>query len=333
MRPRKDKDAQKLPPRVYKHGKKFRWHPKSGGSIALCSSDSSMSVVWREYEKRLINKQNTVAELFSLYFSSKEFKKLSASSQSGNLSKSKMLLKVFGQASPDIITPKHVRAYMDKRGLVSESSANAEFSVLSKIMAWAYERGKVRMNPCRGVKRFTPGQRDRYISHDEYKAVYECATDICKVAMELSYLCAARLGDIVQLERKDLLAEGIYIKQGKTGKKQIKQWSPRLRKAIELSETLCETLSPFVICNKHGNSVQIRLIQRHYTDAKIVAAEKYGIKTDFTFHDLKAKGISDYEGTMADKQRFSGHKMMAQINTYDRRPDLVPSLGSDKKQR
>ncbi|WP_268875011.1 hypothetical protein [Photobacterium kishitanii] len=29
---------------------------------------------------------------------------------------------------------------------------------------------------------------------------------------------------------------------------------------------------------------------------------------------------------MADKQRFSGHKEFAQVNTYDRKVDMVPPL-------
>jgi len=32
-----------------------------------------------------------------------------------------------------------------------------------------------------------------------------------------------------------LLDEGIYIKQGKTNKAQIKRWTPRLRAAVELA--------------------------------------------------------------------------------------------------
>ncbi len=85
-------------------------------------------------------------------------------------------------------------------------------------------------------------------------------------------------------------------------------------RAIALSETLAEkqtncTSSP------NGQKVHDRSLQDYWQAAKKQAALEYGINTDFTFHDLKAKGISDYEGTMADKQRFSGHKEFAQVNT------------------
>jgi len=41
---------------------------------------------------------------------------------------------------------------------------------------------------------------------------------------------------------------------------------------------------------------------------------------DWTFHDLKAKGISDFEG---DKQEFSGHKSRLMMERYNRSPDKV----------
>ncbi|BDH45304.1 hypothetical protein TUM12370_13480 [Salmonella enterica subsp. enterica serovar Choleraesuis] len=39
----------------------------------------------------------------------------------------------------------------------------------------------------------------------------------------------------------------------------------------------------------------------------------------FTFHDLKAKGISDNKGSFRDKQLFSKHKIESQVLIYDRK--------------
>tara|TARA_B110000444_G_scaffold117435_1_gene110495 strand:+ start:856 stop:1011 length:156 start_codon:yes stop_codon:yes gene_type:complete len=41
---------------------------------------------------------------------------------------------------------------------------------------------------------------------------------------------------------------------------------------------------------------------------------------DWTFHDLKAKAISDFQG---DKQEFSGHKSRLQMEKYNRTADNV----------
>ena len=36
----------------------------------------------------------------------------------------------------------------------------------------------------------------------------------------------------------------------------------------------------------------------------------------FSFHDLKATGVSDFEG---DKKKASGHKSERMVNVYDRK--------------
>ncbi|MGH8488669.1 MAG: hypothetical protein ACREXS_07375 [Gammaproteobacteria bacterium] len=66
--------------------------------------------------------------------------------------------------------------------------------------------------------------------------------------MEIAYLCAARKSDVLKITRQDLMQEGIYIRQGKTGKKQIKRWTPRLHAAVALAEKqLSEIASLFLL--------------------------------------------------------------------------------------
>ncbi|HBR7307229.1 TPA: hypothetical protein L9294_001214 [Klebsiella aerogenes] len=45
-----------------------------------------------------------------------------------------------------------------------------------------------------------------------------------------------------------------------------------------------------------------------------------------TFHNIKAKAISDYEGSSKEKQMFSGHKTESQVVTYDRKVKISPTL-------
>ena len=60
------------------------------------------------------------------------------------------------------------------------------------------------------------------------------------------------------------------------------------------------------------------------------AREITQLPLDFTFHDIKAKGISDFEGTAGEKQFASGHKTERQVHTYDRKVRVVPTLESKK---
>jgi hypothetical protein len=46
---------------------------------------------------------------------------------------------------------------------------------------------------------------------------------------------------------------------------------------------------------------------------------------------LKAKGISDLEGNLQDKQAISGHKNIGQTARYDRKVKEVPVVGGELK--
>ena len=157
------------------------------------------------------------------------------------------------------------------------------------------------------------------MTDEEYQAVYDNASPIIQVAMELAYLCATRQGDILNLKWSDISDDGVYIKQGKTGKAQIKLWMPRLRKAIESAKNLHDGKigSLYVIHNRKGQkytSSGFKALWKRYRD-------KAGLKDSFTFHDLKAKAISDYE--QGDKQEFTGHKKRSQMERYNRKIQRV----------
>lgn len=60
--------------------------------------------------------------------------------------------------------------------------------------------------------------------------------------------------------------------------------------------------------------------------ARYSAGVAQGRKLKCTFHDLKAKDISDYEDSSREKQRFSGHKTESQVLVYDRKVKISPTL-------
>ena len=55
-----------------------------------------------------------------------------------------------------------------------------------------------------------------------------------------------------------------------------------------------------------------------------------GFLMDFTFHDLKAKGISDFEGSLENKREAAGHTTTKQTADYDRKIRVVPTVESRK---
>ena len=89
-------------------------------------------------------------------------------------------------------------------------------------------------NPCKGVRQFKEEERERYVTDEEYYALYEVSPTVVKVAMELAYLCLARQG-CTRCAKTNYYKKG-FLSAGKTAAKQIKSWSERLLAAVELAK-------------------------------------------------------------------------------------------------
>lgn len=228
-RKRKDHQDNKLPPHV---SKKIFYYlkTKDNKTITLGPIDMSMVQLWSKYDG-VIAEQKEIMDFnkfWSMHLKSPAFTKLSERSKIDKLKGAKKILPVF-------IKPEPIRPYMDIRGKQSEVQSNHELSYMSVAFGWGNERGYCKINPCNGVKKFSIANREKYIDDIGYYTIYDEANIVVKVAMGILYLCAARLGDILSLKHNQMLNEGLFIRQGKTGKKQIKQWTDRLRGAINLA--------------------------------------------------------------------------------------------------
>jgi integrase len=338
MRKRKPEDAW-MPPSVYLHkraGVPVSYIIKRRNSTkVLCKITATKADVWEAFEREVAETslEYTVSRLVIDYLGSQNFIDLAPRTQRDRTRELELFSKVFGEMKPEQVEPFHVRQYIDLRGKTSKTQANHELAAASVMFAWGYERGRCNNNPAKGVKKFKLKARDRYITDIEYNALLACAETRLGIACEISYLCAARQGDVVQLTWAQITDDGIYIQQGKTGKKQIKAWSQRLHEVINKAKTLRKGVASIYVINKNkGGKLTQEGLRSAWKRAMLKLEQEYPhIERTFTFHDIKAKGISDYEGTLSEKQQYSGHKTLAQVNTYDRKVSVVPTIGSKAK--
>lgn len=332
---RKDKSLNWMPSRVYRGKSAFEWHPAGGGSVRLCALDATPAQVWTAFEAAEAahgkRPKYTVGDLSREYFASRTFLRRRPRTQQDYQDCWKVLGRVFEDADARLIQPKHVREYMDTRGKSSEVRANREKAVLHNIFAHAFERSIVKQNPCIGVKSFPEKARDRYIEDAEYNDFLEHSPQALQIFMEIAYLTAARCQDVRAIMLGDLRKEGIYIQQQKTGKKQIKEWTPRLRAAVDMAMARrAEILSKlgrvdclYLILTERGMPYSESGFKTAWARNRAAIEEETKEKIGWTFHDIKAKSISDHEG---DKQQFSGHKTRGQVESYNRKTEVVPSL-------
>ncbi|MCP9269719.1 tyrosine-type recombinase/integrase [Xenorhabdus sp. XENO-1] len=338
-RKRKNPADNWMPPRVRRGRSAYEFQTYDSRTVRLCDFSATQAEVWVAYEKLIADQKNeeSLNGLVNAFLFSADFSALATETQKDYRKYASKLLSVFGNMLPDNIKPQHVRKYMDKRGLKAKTQANREKNFLSRVYGWGYERGIVSSNPCKGVRQFKETPRDRYITDAEYNALYSVAPPVVKVAMELAYLCCTRQADILSLTYAQVHEEGIFIKQGKTGVAQIKAWTDRLDDVVAMSKTTLPldngVSSIYVLHQRKGLRYTRDGFNSRWRKAKILAKDTFPeLDFDFTFHDLKAKGVSDLDGPLSEKQQITGHKNITQTARYDRKVNIVPVVGGQKRQ-
>ena len=176
---------------------------------------------------------------------------------------------------------------------------------MSRVYRWGYQRGFLYRgcNPCVGVDKFSKPQRDRYITDEEYMAIFTHATPAVKAAMEIAYLCAARVSDVLKMNWNQILDKGIFIQQGKTGIKQIKARTERLNAAVDI----CRNGDRMALLSGQCmvSVIHTKGFNEAWRKARNMASEELGRPLDCTFHDLKAKGISQTMKAQAETSKNS----------------------------
>lgn len=335
-----------LPPKVWKDKSGYFYYDRKTKEYhRLGKLDAPRSAIWAAYDDLHRSSAITVASVIDAYLKSPQYTQLKPATQRDYLQYSRRVIAVFGAMEPDAITSPHVQLFMDARGEKHPTAANHEKSFLSLVLNWGKARAYMRgANPCDAVRniRTTPG--GRYVDVEDYFGFYNFLIDrghvMHAVAMEIAYLCGARQQDVLRILRAPpgrpspedcyVCDRGILIAQGKTGKTQLKLWTPRLQAAVDLANTQTFKIeSRYLLRGRTGdpftrtgfNSTWIRR-QKEAEEAGVISAR-------FRFHDTKVSAISDY--TEGDKQHFSGHKTRSQVDRYNRKPDEVATISGHKK--
>ncbi|WP_342354649.1 hypothetical protein [Erwinia persicina] len=120
-----------------------------------------------------------------------------------------------------------------------------------------------------------------------------------------------------------MIEEGILIKRSKMSVAQIKGWSPRLEAMIKAASVLPLKIgmgSLYVIHPPSGSKYTRDGFNSRWMKAKQASKVAYpDMDFDFTFHALKAKGISDLSGSLYEIRRFPLIKMLSKLRDMTER--------------
>lgn len=233
---------------------------------------------------------------------------------------------VFGHMLVTDVKPRHVGRFLDvKEGKVSR---NRSAAVLSAAFTKAVGRWYMcDRNPCIGVERNGTRPRDRYINDDEFEAVRSIQPPHMQIAMDLALLTGQRQGDLLNLTWAHVLPHGIYFRQGKTGKKLIVEMTPALEAVLLRSRRLDTGMARYhLVRTLDGSPFTSEGFRANWQRYMRIALARGKIRSRFTFHDIRAKCVSD-TSNITDAMHRAGHTSMQMTRSvYDRNARRVSAL-------
>lgn len=315
---RKRKSNCGLPSRVYRHGKGYRYHPKTGKPVPLGASYVEAMARWAELSGQQLppTPTETLAALMDAY----EREALPAKAprtQTDNRIELRLLRQAFGHMRPDTVEPHHIYAYMDARG--APVRANREKALLSSVFQFAIRKGVKTENPCRLVRRNPERPRDRLVEDAEIAAWRAHAGPLLNAYADLKLLIGQRQGDLLRLSRAADKPDGLHVQVAKTRRRVIFEWTPELRAAVDAIYALerpATSLAFFPL--SRGARRGAPLTQRGFKSLWQRAMNAY-VATGgarFTEHDLRGKVATDARAQGRDAQRILQHATAKQTDAY-----------------
>lgn len=217
----------------------------------------------------------------------------------------------FGTMLPEHIQPLHVQTYIDIGGEAGRAvRANREIACLSSCLSWLMRTGQatLQLNPCMqasGTKKNSESKRERYVTHDEYREVYDLANVQVRMLMELTYRTLQRpesdiLSWTAAIVTRDPHTQRRVLEftQAKTDKRvriaMTEQLEVLIHRAVgprpQLTQPLVHNLRGDAYTYTGITSMLTRAIKKANQERARMCLPKIA---PFGFRDLKGKGATD----------------------------------------
>lgn len=304
-------------------GGKAKW----GKESRLCSLDAPISEVWQAYESLEKDANNTLRWLLDAFNESEHNRSKKPTTQRQHEMYRNSLVSVTGKNGDQFgdlplisINRRMIRRYLD----VAEKKvgANRHIQYMKAAWNWGSQRYSQvpEQNPCEGVTLNKEESRTRYIDDWEYQLVIDVIHATTRspylvVMMELAYLCRLRNSEVRALKHSDIQGDLLKITRGKGSLGEFTKISPRLQAAINMAKAInpgapAPIKGAYLLHDAKGMPISKNRFDSAWKRAMDKAVE-LGIAIDgkvlrlserFTFHDIKAKGLTDHT------EHWAGHK-------------------------
>jgi integrase len=321
---RRRKHNRNLPPRLRRQHGAYYYTPWVNGKqkwIRLSDNYGEALAKWAKIEGQEGENNGLVSGMIDKFIQTK-ITEYSKKAQEDYLRYCGVLRAVFGDTAMDEVKPHHLTTFLRKS--THKIQANRQISLLSRIYSVAInEWGWLHINPCREVHRNKEARRDRYITDLELSALTTAASDQMICIIDLAYLTAARKSDLLKIMLKDIRPDGLHIRQQKTGKYQIFNWSPALQAVVARAKELRRRHdSMYLFCTRTGAPHSTSGFNSMWRRVKAKAD-----LPDLHFHDLRAKAVTDAKRAHGRDfaQALAGHSSGDMTDAYVRdNPNVEP---------
>lgn len=312
---------------------------KRGKAQWLAKPEAPPAEALAEKDKIINPPADSFESLSGEYLKSKHFKQRKPKTQTGYLESHNYLVKMpmsdgrrFGQLTCRDIDTILMREYMDQfiggKGelLPGAAFANRNLSYVNTVFRWAKQYGKVPKgyeNPCVGVDKHKIPHRDYYVPDIDYYHAMMAGQMYIQIVMELCYLCRARVDEALEFTEANLLEEGLYLERQKGSKTQIIAYTPRLKAVLAACKALpgpknIDPAKNYLLHDSRGQRLTYECIKSNWARTK--AKLKAGGTKPFKLHDLKHKGVTDFEG---DKYKATGDWSRSMVKVYDQSVEVI----------
>lgn len=311
-----------LPPRMHRKGKAF-YYVTNGTPrkwISLGSDLSKAKAKWAQLEGTTSG--NSISVMIDEWLDKPN--DLAESTMINYRSVAIQLKEYFGDSPVEKFETKHVYSWLDNHP--SKARANLGKAVLANVFEIAIRRGLLNDNPARNAKRLKVEARTRDLTDSEFMLIRDNANPVLACAMNISYVTGARVSDVIAIKREHLTSEGVLIRQKKTKKLQLFEWTPALRQVIDDAKKLPRSVKGMhLLCTLKGLKYSYATIYTWWCKA----VEKAGVK-DANFHDIRGKAADAAERAGLDYQGMLGHSSKSMSDRYlkTQRPKKATALST-----
>jgi integrase len=178
------------------------------------------------------------------------------------------------------------------------------YSTFAAILAWAFDRGLVPLNPCERPRRLYQANRNEIIWSEQAEAAFlAVAPERLRLAYLLAVWTGQRQGELLRLAWSAYDSKHIKVHQSKTKQKVMAPVAAPLKAALD--ETPKEAITILTTANKSSWTSD------GFRTSWGKAADKAGISGP-TFHDLRGTAVTRFAMsgcTYAEIATFTGHSL------------------------